>query len=120
MTWILIPDGIPTSHYFVLVLSNVFSASVSWGIARWYYKKEVIYSNLTPTNMIFALLLTVVAACLIGAAHCSPDLPRDPWHDQEMIQGVRGIRENIRARHLERPFPQTAQSRRQSPVRDAN
>ena len=112
MTWILIPDGIPTSHYFVLVLSNVFSASVSWGIARWYYKKEVIYSNLTPWNMAFVSILTIVAACLIGSALCNPEAPRDPWHDEEMIQNVREIRTTIRARS-------PTQTGRQSPERYA-
>ena len=102
MTWILIPERVPRAHYFVLVMSNIFSACVSWGVSRWYYKAEVIYSNITPTNMIFASLLTVTAACIIGASHSDPG-PRDPWHDEEMLEGVREIRKNIRARSQEPP-----------------
>ena len=99
--------------------SLVPRVSARWGIARWYSKKEVIYSNLTPLNMVFVSTLIVVAACLIGSAHCRPDDPRDPWHDEEMIQSVREIRTNVRARNPDPPFPRTAVSRRQSPVRHA-
>ena len=53
------------------------------------------------------------------SAHCRPDDPRDPWHDEEMIQSVREIRTNVRARNPDPPFPRTAVSRRQSPVRHA-
>ena len=53
------------------------------------------------------------------SAHCRPDDPRDPWHDEEMIQSVREIRTNVRARNPDPPFPRTAVSRRQSPGRHA-
>ena len=96
MTWIIARERVPTSHWFVLILSNIFTGCVSWGVARWYYKAEVIYSNLTPTNMIFASLLTVTVACLVGAAHSEP--PRDAWHDEEIIESVRELRRNIQTR----------------------
>ena len=117
MTWIIVPDTIPTSPYLTLILSNVLSASVSWGIARWYYKQEVIYSYITPWNMIFVSTLTVVTTCLVMSAPRYSDGPQNAWHDEAMIQHVREIRTNIRAHSPDHQDPPTPVPKRQSPVR---
>ena len=43
------------------------------------------------------------------SAHCRPDDPRDPWHDEEMIQSVREIRTNVRKQSPGRHATQDAE-----------